>query len=187
MLFLSYPPITLTRIACPGCVRVRCPGSLKLDYANEVANFWKEQDPDKYWSEITTYPVKIKTKDLFDYKNKEHIAKLDKQIGLSRLAANPRRHKVVSQLRDGVSTGDPQVLENDWVQDAIKKLGFRGYKIDEPGSVGLFYPDKGDVRSIFAKFDPKKSESGNILASVPAAALATGGALSQLADEDLDF
>jgi hypothetical protein len=145
------------------------------DYANEVANFWKEQDPDKYWSEITTYPVKIKTKDLFDYKNKEHIAKLDKQIGLS------------PEDRIGILTGDSYILEIDYIQDAIKKLGFRGYKIDEPGSVGLFYPDKGDVRSIFAKFDPKKSESGNILASVPAAALATGGALSQLVDEDLDF
>ena len=33
-------------------------------------------------------------------------------------------------------------------------------------TVGLFNPDKGDVRSIFAKFDPKQSESGNIYASV---------------------
>jgi hypothetical protein len=42
------------------------------------------------------------------------------------------------------------------------------------------------VRSIFAKFDPGKRESGNILASVPAAglmALGGAGALSQLADE----
>jgi hypothetical protein len=154
------------------------------DWANQVADFWKIQDPDSYWSEITTYPVKIKTKDLFDYKNKEHMDKYDKHMNSSHLAATIKGQVQVWRLRDYVLGGHPQVLENDLVQDAIKKLGFRGYKIDEPGSVGLFYPDKGDVRSIFAKFDPEKSKSGEILASVPIGALATGGALSQLVDEE---
>ena len=64
----------------------------------------------------------------------------------------------------------------------LKDKGYRGYRTNEPGTIGLFYPDKGDVRSVFAKFDPTKSKSGNILASVPAGALATG-ALSEIVDE----
>ena len=30
----------------------------------------------------------------------------------------------------------------------------------------MFYPEKGDVRSVFAKFDPDKAESGNIYATI---------------------
>ena len=42
-------------------------------------------------------------------------------------------------------------------------------------TVGLFYPDKGNVRSIFARFDPEKVESGNVYASiVPPLATALG-------------
>ena len=139
-------------------------------YANQAADFWKDQDPDLDWSEIAIYPVKIKTKDLFDYKNKKHIDSLASKINLS------------AEDLSNIKSGDPYFFESDEIQDSIKELGFRGYHIDEPGSVGLFYPDKGDVRSVFAKFDPKKSKSGNILASVPAAAMATG-ALSEIADE----
>jgi hypothetical protein len=143
-------------------------------YANEAADFWRDQDPELDYAEITTYPVKIKTKDLFDYKNQKHIEKLSTEINLS-----PEQFL-------GITRGDPYFFEFDDIQDSLKKLGFRGYHIDEPGSVALFNPDKGDVRSIHAKFDPEKSESGNILASVPAAALFTlggAGALSNLADE----
>jgi hypothetical protein len=143
-------------------------------YANEVAEHWKLQDPELDYTEITTYPVKIKTKDLFDYKNQKHIEKLSREINLS-----PEEFL-------GITNGDPYLFEIDDIQNALKKLGFRGYHIDEPGSVGLFNPDKGDVRSIFAKFDPAKSKSGNILASVPAAglvALGGAGALSNLTDE----
>lgn len=139
-------------------------------YANQAADFWKDQDPDLDWSEIAIYPVKIKTKDLFNYKNKKHIDSLASKINLS------------AEDLSNIKSGDPYFFESDEIQDSIKELGFRGYHIDEPGSVGLFYPDKGDVRSVFAKFDPKKSKSGNILASVPAAAMATG-ALSEIADE----
>ena len=140
------------------------------EYGSEAADFWRDVDPDLDWSEIAIYPVNIKTKDLFDYKNKEHIEKLASEINLS------------AEELSSIKSGDPYFFERNEIQDSIKELGFRGYHIDEPGSVGLFYPHKGDVRSIFAKFDPKESKSGNILASVPAAALATG-ALSELGGE----
>jgi hypothetical protein len=60
-------------------------------------------------------------------------------------------------------------------QDQIKETG--SYS---PYSYITF--DPANIRSIFAKFDPTKVKSENILSSVPAAALATG-ALSELGDE----
>lgn len=147
------------------------------EYANEVAEYWKLQDPDSYYSEITTYPVKIKTDNLFDFENEKHVEDLWNSI--------PEN----IDLRAGMSIideGDYAIMEMAGIQKILKEKGYRGYKTSEPGTVGLFYPDKGDVRSIFAKFDPGKWESGDILASVPAAglmALGGAGALSQLADE----
>ena len=75
------------------------------------------------------------------------------------------------------------------ISNAIKELGFTGYFTNETDrfrqrTVGLFYPEKGDVRSVFAKFDPDKVESGNIYASiVPPVTTAVGvGALAGLED-----
>tara|TARA_R110000824_G_scaffold127903_2_gene288547 strand:- start:55 stop:774 length:720 start_codon:yes stop_codon:yes gene_type:complete len=121
-------------------------------------------DSDKFAP--TVYPVKIKTDNLFDYGNKEGVDELinffgkywDREFG----------DETEKLLREG----DWSVLEIPSIQNALKDAGYKGYKTNEPGTIALFHPDKGDVRSIFAKFDPKKSKSGNILASVPVAALA---------------
>ena len=153
------------------------------DYANEIAESWRTDD---FWPdpEITIYPVKIKTDKIFDFKNKEQVDNL-----INDLSPNPDlvRDGKWDDVVDLIRMGNWEVLEDLSVQKLIKRKGYRGYKTSEPGTVALFHSDKGDVRSIFAKFDPKKSKSGDILASVPIGALATGGALSQLADEDLDF
>jgi hypothetical protein len=107
------------------------------------------------------YNVKIKTKDLFDYRNPEHIEKIKSMVD-------------ESAFQD-IKYGDPWILQRVDVGRKLEKLGFRGFytnEIDPYGeAVGLFYPDKGDVRSVFAKFDPTKKESGNILAAVPVGAL----------------
>ena len=86
-------------------------------------------------------------------------------------------------------TGDAFEFQTPKISAAIKKLGFRGYLTNETSrfgqrTVGLFYPDKGDVRSVFAQFDPKKADEGNIYASIiPPMATAVGvGALAGLED-----
>jgi hypothetical protein len=129
----------------------------------------------------TIYPVKIKTDKIFDYNNKKQVDDL-----INDLSPNPDliRDGTWDDVVDLIRMGNWQVLEDRSVQKLIKQKGYRGYKTSEPETIGLFYPDKGDVRSIFAKFDPKKSKSGEILASVPIGALVTGGALSDLAEED---
>jgi len=110
----------------------------------------------------TIYPVKIKTKDIFDFENPEH---------LKRLSDDP------DEIGDDILEGSYQTFEDEEIQEVLKEAGFRGYRTNEPGTVGLFYSDKGDVRSVFAKFDPSKSKKGEILAAVPAGALGALGAM----------
>ena len=121
------------------------------------------------WEEIigneqapTIYPVKIKTKDIFDIENPEH---------LKRLADDP------DDIGDDILEGSYKTFEDEEIQEILKEAGFRGYRTNEPGTVGLFYSDKGDVRSIFAKFDPSKSKKGEILAAVPIGTLGALGAM----------
>ena len=115
----------------------------------------------------TIYPVKIKTKDIFDFENPEHLKRISDdpdETGLSGIGYD-------------ILKGKYQIFEEKEIQEILKEAGFRGYRTNEPGTVGLFYPDEGDVRSVFAKFDPSKSKKGEILASVPVGALGALGAM----------
>ena len=69
-------------------------------------------------------------------------------------------------LEQWAERGSWRVLEIPELQTALKNLGFRGYFTDEAGTAALFYPDKGDARSVYAKFNPEDRKSGNIMASV---------------------
>jgi len=122
------------------------------------------------------YPVKIKTKDVFDYDNNDHIDKLENKI-LAQFSDESEEFDMLSRVK----SGDWLTLEEPFVQDALQNLGFSGYRTNEPGTIGLFNSDKGDVRSLYAKFDPKEAKSGEILASiVPYASVGTIGALAGL-------
>ena len=142
------------------------------------------------------YPVKIKTKDIFDYTNSKDIEKITKFID------NPKNEVLLDdpflQKAKSVSVNDIEFTGSDlskmesgsWtafekepVQAVLKAMGYRGFKTNEPQTVGLFFPHKGDVRSVHAKFDPVRAPHGDILASVPLAATVGAGALSQLTDE----
>ena len=121
------------------------------------------------------YPVKLKMDKVYDYNNPEHRVMLSDEIGES--------------LENDVLTGNAFEFQTPKISGAIKKLGFRGYLTNETArfgerTVGLFYPEKGDVRSVFAQFDPKKADEGNIYASlIPPLTTAVGvGALAGLED-----
>ena len=130
------------------------------EFANELGESIKKSAR----SSPTIYPVRIKTKDIFDFENPDH---------LKRLSDEP------DEIGDDILEGSYLTFEDEEIQEVLKEAGFRGYRTNEPGTVGLFYSDKGDVRSIFAKFDPSKSKKGEILASVPVA-----GALGALGAVD---
>ena len=134
------------------------------------------------------YPVKLKLENVFDYKNPDHVKKVTDKLGVTgqniRLGGS-------ENVNVDIKIGDPFVLQTPTVSKAIKDLGYSGYLTNETDrfgkrTVGLFNPDKGDVRSIFAKFDPKQSESGNIYASVGGGAFLGLGALEGLEDETND-
>jgi len=164
-------------------------GKLMLEKA-EAKDFTDSKNIEEYLDTLsgfgpsdlaaTTYPVKIKTDKIFDYNDENAVDDLIDSFG--KYMGRELGDNAESLLR----AGDWSTLEMPALQGALKDAGYRGYKTSEPGTVGLFYSDKGDVRSIFAKFDPAKSESGEILASVPAIAtgLAGYGALSNVVEEN---
>jgi hypothetical protein len=127
------------------------------------------------------YPVKLKLENVYDYNNSEHRKRLEEALGTNMDEGGEMGYQL--------KVGDPFVLQQPKISKAIKDLGFRGYLTNETDrfrqrTVGLFYPEKGDVRSVFAQFDPKKADEGNIYASIiPPMATAVGvGALAGLED-----
>jgi len=134
-------------------------------------------DPQQIYSQGSQiYPVKIKTKNIFDYDNSDHVEKLENKV-LAQFSDESDEYDLIPFIK----AGNWEDLERPEIQDLLKKLGFSGYKTSEEDTIGLFNPDKGDVRSLYAKFDPKQAKSGEILASiVPYASVGTIGALSGL-------
>ena len=123
---------------------------------------------------FTTYPVKIKKGKIFDFTNKKQMEKLEPDLRSAFSKKNYRDYAWLEYVNE-IGEGNYNYLENPDVQKVLKKLGFRGYKTSEPGTVALFYPE--DVRSIFGKFNPEDAKSGNILkAVVPVGALNLLGA-----------
>ena len=142
----------------------------------DVDTVYNPKTDQEYLSGSQIYPVKIKTENIFDYDNVRDFEKLESKI-LANFSDESEEFDLVSR----VGTGDWSVLERPVIQDTLKKLGFSGYKTSEPGTIGLFNSDKGDVRSLYAKFDPKVAKSGEILATVtPYASVGTIGALAGL-------
>ena len=127
------------------------------------------------------YPVKLKLDNIYDYNNADHRKKLEEALGTTMDEGGEMGYQL--------KVGDPFVLQQPEISKAIKDLGFRGYLTNETDrfrqrTVGLFYPEKGDVRSVFAQFDPKKADEGNIYASIipPIATTVGVGALAGLED-----
>jgi hypothetical protein len=157
---------------------------------------FKDAPLDEFYEEniegATIYPVKIKDKNIFDYKNKKQVSNLlkdltEKNLGYEAYSDTFRKGFLSEEETiDLIKSGNWEVLESQGVSKTLKDQGFSGYMTNEPGTVGLFYPGEGDVRSIFAKFDPAKSKSGDILASVPAATLTGYGALEALNGQSSD-
>jgi len=142
----------------------------------DVDTVYNPKTDQEYLSGSQIYPVKIKTENIFDYDNVRDFEKLESKI-LANFSDESEEFDLVSR----VGMGDWSVLERPVIQDTLKKLGFSGYKTNEAGTIGLFNPDKGDVRSLYAKFDPKEAKSGEILATVtPYASVGTIGALAGL-------
>lgn len=121
--------------------------------------------------------------------NKFNIS--ENELSAARTGTRKNQYDHTNLQFDGVSFNQAEELyeggKDRWIVNFLNSKGFDGIKYknvyEDPGSVSKIVFDPSQVRSVHAKFDPKKSKSGDILASVPAAALVTGGALSELVDE----
>ena len=98
----------------------------------------------------TMYPVKIKTKDIFDFENPEHIKRLSDEGDYDFL----RKMRILNEIPSEIEKGDFRTFENEYIQKKLKEAGFRGYRTNEPS----------------------KSKKGEILAAVPVGALGALGA-----------
>ena len=134
------------------------------------------------------YPVKLKLENVFDYNNPEHVELLKEQMYGNKYDDLSSSEKIEFEE---VASGFAFPLQTQKFSKTIKDLGFKGFLTNETDQFGkrtvaLFEPRKGNVRSIFAKFDPEQSESGNIYASVGGGAFLGLGALEGLEDETDD-
>ena len=122
-------------------------------------------------------------------RNKFNI--LEDELSVARIGPRQNQYDRTRLEFDGVPFNQAEELykggKDRWIVDFLNSKGFDSIeyinRAEDPGSVSkiIFSPDQ--VRSAHAKFDPAKATSGDILATVPAAAMAGAGALSQLADE----
>ena len=143
----------------------------------DVDTVYNPKTDQEYLSGSQIYPVKVKTDEIFDYENVQDMDKLYNKY-IDRYSDEDYE---IGDLISSVSVGNWQALETVKIQELLKRLGYSGYKTNERGTIGLFNPDKGDVRSLYAKFDPKQEKSGEILATVtPYATMGTIGALAGL-------
>ena len=68
-------------------------------------------------------------------------------------------------------------------QETIKALGFTGSKVGDEAGTSTAMIDMTAIRAPWAKFDPKKKGSANILASILAGAIVTKAQLKRLHKE----
>jgi hypothetical protein len=191
--YKSYP-LGPAGIAVPGPMTRADARKLYKDTYFRALNYPRDEFVPKefYGRAPTLYEVKIKTDKIFDSNNTKHFDDFVNSIEGADIDPNYfalpyHRGPWINLPYVLRNLGEFDIMELPEVQKILKERGFRGYKTNEEAeSIALFYPGKGDVRSVRAKFDPAKSKSGNILASVPAAglmALGGAGALGNLTDE----
>jgi hypothetical protein len=160
------------------------------DYKRGKKDSFYSSDPE--FAEQFTYgtgpiaPVYAKGK-IFNANNQDEVsavlAKMDELNAHAK--ANPYTDAVSyypyarDVLEGGVARGDAHKIEQEIVQQALKELGYDGTKLMEGGVENLMMFNPKNIRSKFAKFDPRKKNSGNVLAGAGAGFLA-----SQLMGQD---
>tara|TARA_R100001369_G_C3283349_1_gene162469 strand:- start:42 stop:986 length:945 start_codon:yes stop_codon:yes gene_type:complete len=119
-------------------------------------------------------PLRTKGK-IFDYENPEHLKALQTKVG-----KNIGQNAPDSVLEpSNVSKGGWYAIENQKIQNAIKKLGFDGFNVAEHGTKNKGLYNASDIRSKFARFNPR-------LAGVGAGSILSADLLaSPSSDQDL--
>tara|TARA_R110000796_G_scaffold132372_1_gene247824 strand:+ start:944 stop:1780 length:837 start_codon:yes stop_codon:yes gene_type:complete len=177
-------------------VKLRATNSLPLKEENTDGFYkWKGWNVDDIWDRISTElgitgvsgPTKKKkliAKEKYNV-SPEEIEKAKKvriTEGINQETGKPVKFKDVFWKQenfefDGVPFGKADELyeggKKQWLTDFLASKGYDSIeylnKVEDPGSISKIVFEPEQIRSPFAKFDPSKRKSGNILASVPAA------------------
>jgi hypothetical protein len=125
-----------------------------------------------------TMPLKVRSSGLFDPAKKADVENLTEAVKAyhadnmqnsaalgSEAAANFYPYRL-GQVLKGIESGDSLYLELPEVSDILKTLGFEGHIGKEGPFTQAKIFDPKNIRSRFAKFDPAKKDSANILAGV---------------------
>ena len=126
----------------------------------------------------TVMPLKVKSADLFNITRNKDVKKLVDAVK-SYHADNLKKSAYaddgqqnfypysLDQVLNGIKAGKSNFLELPEVTDILKKLGFKGHIGREgPFSQAKIF-DPQNIRSRFAKFDPAKADSADLLAANP--------------------
>ncbi len=128
----------------------------KPNTANEFSGFNLENDFNRGLVYPQVMPLRTRGK-IFDYENPEH---------LKALHMDGATHNTPYDSYD-ISKGEWYAIENKKIQNAIKKLGFDGFNVAEHGTKNKGIYNPANIRSKFAKFNPKYAGigAGSIMSS----------------------
>jgi hypothetical protein len=139
-------------------------------------------------------PLNVATKNTFDYQNPEHLKKAinaltpEKQLELlnniSKSAGLVSEKTPQETLLRALSEGRWYDIEDPVFTKALKDAGFDSFLVSEYGKKNLGVFDSTKIRSKFAKFDPSKTDSGDLAAGLAGAALLGAGASEEQSDEN---
>ena len=131
-------------------------------------------------------PLKYKG-NIFDFQNKKHIEQIRNNFiqGITKRGGFPTS-KSLNRIED-LSTGNWKAIEHPSLQPTIKSSGFDGLTTNELGSnvknIGIFNP--ANIRSKFAKFNPKKAGIPLLTGGGGGAFMSTNLLAAPSSDQDL--
>jgi len=163
----------------------------------KLANRWSKLPEEKYFalSNFPAYdkfltnkfktkspqvlPLKIRNNNLFDYKNPEHIKQMQKLLP----------ENISDAKLKGIKKGNWKHIEDDDIQKSIRNNLFDGFHVKEnvndnvTKGIGIFNPV--NIRSKFAKFNPKKAGIPLLTGGAGGAFMSTNLLAAPSSDQDL--
>lgn len=114
-----------------------------IDFANTYAG----EAEDAIFKSGAVYPVHVQVRNPFDFQNAEHVDVLTDE--LSKLSGTSAKvpgwiHAGPEKIREELSSGAWDAIENQFTVDAAKRLGFDGMYMNEQGvkNLGVFDPKR---------------------------------------------
>lgn len=103
---------------------------------------------------LNIMPVYVKAENPFDFQNAQHVQELVREMDKT---TDSWGQKLGMKRRGSIAAGDWEVIESPIAQEAIRRLGFDGYYVQEAGERNLAVFEPTQVKSAIGnngQFDP---------------------------------